>query len=191
MAWTPAHSRLALRNRRRGQQRDVGPGSAGIGPLRRRLEGVASLRRAGAVCPGCHRRPPRPVLIARQWRPGGSPRKPRALAARFSPARDIWISSGLRSGASGLRKFPLSGGWICLEFLGFSRPKWAFSMGYGRPGANFIFTRPFPGRTRRKGRPPSTRRPPAPSLLAGRKGSARGQSREWTSQGSDRALRPN
>ncbi len=42
-------------------------------------------------------------------------------------------------------------------------------MGYGRPEANFIFRRPFPERMRRKGRPASTRRPPALKRRAGRK----------------------
>jgi len=38
-------------------------------------------------------------------------------------ARDIWISSGLRGARRRLRKSADSGGWISLEFLGFSRPK--------------------------------------------------------------------
>ena len=95
MVWTPAHSTLALRKRKRGRQRDVGPGSAGIGPLRRRLDRrcVAQTRWRGlprTVIGGRLAPFSSPVsrarTIGRRRRPGGSPRKPRALAARFSPA---------------------------------------------------------------------------------------------------------
>ncbi len=86
----------------------------------------------------------------REGRPIGREGGPRASskATRYSAglptARDIWISSGLRSLASGLREPPVFGRLDCLEFLGFSRTKRAFSMAYARPRGQFIFAAPPP-----------------------------------------------
>ena len=69
--------------------------------------------------------------------------KPAARPIDWMPsARDIWISSAVRGGRSGLHKSWGPDGWIALEFLGFSRPKRAFSMVYARTRAIFFVTRP-------------------------------------------------
>ena len=201
MVWTPAHSTLARRKRKRGQQRDVGPGSAGIGPLRRRFDRrcVAQTRWRGlprTVIGGRLAPFSSPVsrarTIGRRRRPGGSPRKPRALAARFSPAREHL--DFLRSTQPCIRA-PQIPAFRRLELFGIP---WILSSEMGlfnglraTRGQFYFQGGPFPGACVAKA---GRRRPegrPRRSLLAGRKGSARGKSWEWTSQGSDRALRPN
>ncbi len=85
------------------------------------------------------------------------------------------VSAGVHRGFANSRILP---GWICLEFLGFSRQKRAFSMGYKRPGANFNLRGPLSSSCAA-----SARTSAAPTPSPGGKGS-------WqsTSRGSDRAL---
>ncbi len=104
-------------------------------------------------------------------------------SAGAPPARDIWISSALRGEGPGLRESPVFGR---LDFLGSSRQKLAFSMGYTQPKADFFVRRLFPAacfvrasRLRSEGRPRSNASP------AGRGGSRWG-SWQPTSQGSIR-----
>ncbi len=95
------------------------------------------------------RRPFSPILpvlidnLRAGFPPRRSPRKSAPGRNHQRPQRHarakIWISSGLRSWTPQLRSYAVLGGWICLDFLGFSRPKRDFSMGYSRPGAIFIF----------------------------------------------------
>ncbi len=122
---------------------------------RQRLSAVCSGLSSAAQHPSGARKP---YDAARDGprRPGHRPDPPVGYLRR----EIIWISSGLRRPASGPRDSRVLPGWIGLEFLGFSRQKLAFSMGYKRPGANLIFGRPFPseggakaGRCRFAGRP--------------------------------------
>ncbi len=86
-----------------------------------------------------------PVLMDNLRAGGRSPRKSAPGRNHPRPQRHarakIWISSGLRSWTPQLRNYAVFGGWIDLDFLGFSRPKRDFSMGYSRPGGDFYFSR--------------------------------------------------
>ena len=130
----------------------------------------------------------------RPWVRGGRPMAPEggprdsSKAARDSaglaPARDIWISSGLRSLASGLRESRVLDGWIRLEFLGFLVRNEPFQWVTGDPGANLFSPRPVSRRRPRNGRLRSEDRPVG-KLRSGGKSRRSWQS---TSRGSDRAL---
>jgi hypothetical protein len=69
----------------------------------------------GRPCLGC---------FALRWRRSSSLS---AAAARFSPVARVWVSLGSRPLAAKTLAYE---GWKNLDFLGFSRPKPAFSIGY-------------------------------------------------------------
>ncbi len=81
------------------------------------------------------------------------------------------VSAARARGPANPRFSAVGSVWI---FPGISRQKRAVSMGYGRPGGQFLFRRPLPESIRRKGRRPWTRRSPATTSSPGQKSLARG-----------------
>ncbi len=103
------------------------------------------------------------------WRVGHGPPRKQPVTPRGSRPRETFgfpqVSAALHQGSANPRVLD---GWIRLEFLGFSRPKRAFSMGYRRPRGQLIFAAPrFP--------PQAPQRPSSIRRSTGRKASQRGK----------------
>ena len=91
-----------------------------------------------------------------------------SAAANGPPGRDIWISSGLRSRASGLRESPAFGRLDLFGIPWILSSEMSLFNGLQATWGQFYFSRgPFPPAMRRKGRPSSIRRSTALKRLAG------------------------
>ncbi len=123
----------------------------------------------------CHAR-----LVTLAHREAGQPKRtPNGAAAGNGPvgrrerstrARDIWISSGLRSGASGLRESPAFGRLDLFGIPWILSSEMSLFNGLQATWGRFYFSRgPFPSACVTKGRPSSILSSTAMKRLAGRK----------------------
>ena len=104
---------------------------------------VSKARRRPSSTPRRRSGPPR-----RPRRASGAVRQGPDAAIKLYILRELWRSFGFSwSIAVSAAKTPDSGGWISLDFLGFSRPKRVFSIGYDGFSSKIFSPRFSPSRT--------------------------------------------